>query len=122
MGFLDLFVLKTSAIEMKPLKITQQVLMWLCMCPAGESSSVVKKVAYTTISLIIFAINFGCTFSGFTYVVVYRSTDLKGCLFAFMASSATLVVLYTMTSAYYMRHGIKQLFEKLSVICRGSKC
>lgn len=107
---------------MEPLKTTQQILIWLCMCPAEESSSVVKKAANTTISLIIFAINFGCTISGFMYFFVFRSTDLKGCLFAFMASSATLVVLYTMTSAYFMRYKIKQLFVKLSIICCGSKC
>lgn len=106
---------------MKPLKTTQQVLIWLSMCPATEAPSAAKKVAYRTITLTIFAFNFGCAISGFTYVFMYKSIDLKGCLFAFMASSATLVVLYTMSSAYYMRYEIKQLFEKLSIICSDSK-
>lgn len=96
--------------------------MWLCMCPAEKSSSAVNKIAYTTISLIIFAINVGCTVSGYMYFIKFRSIDLKGCLFAFMASSATLVVLYTMMSAYQMRYKIKQLFEKLLIICCSSKC
>lgn len=95
--------------------------MWLCMVPAKESSSSVKKFAYKIIFLLILVINFGCTISGYMYFFVYISTDFKGCLFAFMASSATLVVIYTMISAYYMRFEIKQLFVKLSIICSGSK-
>lgn len=104
---------------MKPLRSIQQVLMLLCMCPAEKSSSVAKKIAYTAVSLTIFAINLGCTFSGFTYVFMYRSIDLKGCLFAFMAASATLVVLYTMISVHHMRYKIEELFEGLAVICCG---
>lgn len=107
---------------MRPLKTTKQVLMWLCMHPAEKSASAAKKFAYKTISLIIFAFNFGCTISGYMYVKEFKSIDFEGCLFAFMASSATLVVLYTMISAYHMRYEIKQIFEKLFLICGRSKC
>ena len=106
---------------MKPLKGIQQVLIWLSMCPSEKSLSLLMRISYTTIFLIIFLINFGCTISGFMYFIEFRSTDLKGCLFAFMASSATLVVLYTMMSTYHMRHKINQLFEKVFMICCNSK-
>lgn len=108
---------------MKPLKTSQRILIWLCMCSAEKSTSVRKSVTYFTIFLIIFAINFGNTISGYMYFIKYMSTDLEGCLFAFMASSATLVVLYTMFSAYRLRHKINELFENLAIICANdSKC
>lgn len=107
-------------LRMKLLETTKQLLVWLCMCPPDSSASKSRKLSYLTVSMAIFLINFGCTLSGFMYV--YKSTDVKGSLFAFMASSATLVVLYTMTSAYQLRFKINQLFENLSVICTSGRC
>lgn len=105
--------------KMNTLRTTQRIFVWLSMCSAEKSASIGKRIACYTIALTIFAINFLNTISGYMYFIKFKSTDLKGCLFAFMASSATLVVLYTMINAFRLRHKTNELFKDLSIICRN---
>lgn len=107
---------------MTPLKTIKNIIKWLSMYPGGKSSSAKKKLAYLITSLIIFVFNVGNTISGYMYFKKFRSIDFNGCLFAFMASTATVVVLYTMISGYRMRFKIKQIIDKLFLICCSSKC
>lgn len=101
---------------MRPLSTTKQILIWLCMYPAHESSSRWRKTAYCAFGLAIFCINLFTLFAHLAFFIKFVSSDVYGSFFAFMAMDAVTGMCYTMMIAFIMRHQIQNIFERLAKI------
>lgn len=55
------------------------------------------------------------------YIVTFLSSDLPGCLFAFLGVCGFWGVIYIMISAFIMRQEINNVFEHLTEIYEISK-
>lgn len=106
---------------MKPLATTHQMMTWLGMCTADESSTLMQKlgyIAHTSAILITSSISF---IASLAYCLKFSSIDFDGSVFGLMAAIAEFGLLYVLTSAIGMRHQIDNVFVSLSTIYKICK-
>lgn len=104
-----------------PLQTLQEAFRWMCICPPLESTSKRDKRAHIIFRrLIVYSYYFG-VFIHFAYISEYGSSDLAGCVFAFMAMLANASTAYTFTAIHLSRHKIQGIFEELSKIYDARK-
>lgn len=103
-------------IKMEPLKTTKWVLTWLCVCPATESTSKFKRMAYVLFTIADYVAHFSALFSHVAYLWKYSSTDLEGTIFAFMGVVTFVGLIYIMASLSLQRKQITDIFRNLSKI------
>lgn len=106
---------------MNPLITNQWVLTWLCVCPAHESTSVKKKVAYVAFTLMVFIANLSALAATLTFITKFVFVDLKNSLFAFIITVGYTGIVYIMVFSLLLRHKINAIFVELSEIYKASK-
>lgn len=89
--------------------------------PPNQSASVKMRVAYVGATSAIFALVFYSMASSFIVLIKFLTIDIKVAVFAFMAVSACVALLYSMINAFQARCKINKIFEKLSVMCSEGK-
>lgn len=107
--------------KMNPLVSNQWVLMWLCVCPASESASANKKVAYVAFTLLFCITILSTVAANVTFVIKFISIDLEKSLYAFVYIIAFSGIIYVMIVALLYRHKINAIFVELSAIYKASK-
>lgn len=101
---------------MQPLTSIRQMMIGLNMCPAGESTSMIRKAAYlafTSSNLVCCVIFFT---SSLTFCVKFIYNDFDGAIFALMFVIGTLGLIYISITCILMRNKIGEIFLKLSAI------
>lgn len=102
---------------MEPLATTKQVLIWLSMYPDRfGSSNICKKVTKFLLPHILFIFFLFITLSVGCFTLKYFETRLVDCLFAFMATVNCVGTFNTIVIAFFTRHQLPIMFEKLSAI------
>lgn len=107
---------------MQPLVTVKRILIWLCMTPPEKSASKWKKTQYFVFA---FAVIFSFVFllmAHVAYIAKFLTTNLPGCLFAFLGVCGFWGVLYIMISAFIMRQEMNNIFDHLAEIYEFSKC
>lgn len=107
--------------KMTPLKANQRVLMWLCVCPVDETTTIWKKsacVALATLTIIaMISYDLGSLFYFFKFV----SADLEKSLYALGQFTPTFSVLYSFLIMLYSKDKLNLIFANLSAIYRACK-
>lgn len=102
--------------KIKPLATTKLMMTWLSMCPADKSMSHGQKMRYIANTVTVFVAN-GIHFTAsLIFILKYHSTDFGGAAFAFMATSGTLGLIYSLIAALQLRKQIGNIFTSLSTI------
>lgn len=104
---------------MVPLETNHLVLTWLCVFPPDESTSRLKRMAYTTFSLAIFGINAGSFFGSLAYFLKFMSVDLEQSLFAVVQMLGEVNMAYISIITYLLRHRITATYESLAKIYKA---
>lgn len=108
--------------KMQPLATTQQMMTWLCMCPADEESTTPHQkrgyIAYTLAIVIMIEV---CFFASMAYCIRFSTTDFDGAVFGFMCAIGAFGSVYVLIAAIRMRHQIGNIFASLSTIYKNSK-
>lgn len=95
---------------------TKLVLTWLSVCPAAESTSKFKKMAYKSFTVANYVAHLSGFLTYLVYLLKYSSTDLEGSIFAFMAITTYVGMVYITASLSLQRDQISEIFRKLSTI------
>lgn len=94
----------------------QQMLIWLCICPADQNTSQLKRYSHTVFSILVVTILSLASLSGAILCVKFLSIDLEECLFALYHTSATSTLLYMLIAVFFSRKRISATFRSLSEI------
>lgn len=106
---------------MKPLGTIQRFLIWLCIHPADESTTIRQKRIYTIFASVVFFVLLITFLASLAFCFV--SADLGKSLFAFMIAAAELNTMYMMIiGIVVMRPKMTAIFTDLSGIVKNSKC
>lgn len=106
---------------MQPLTRTRQMLTWLSMCSADESTTNWQKlghIAYTMAVSFVIVIGF---VTSLVYCFECISTDFNGAAFAFQIAIGEFGLIYFMINAIQRRQQIGNIFASLSTINESSK-
>lgn len=106
---------------MKPLKTSQQVMTWLCMCSADESISKMKRIFYAGFTLIVLSLAFLGLLTSIGFLVKYASDDLENALYAIFQVGAYAAMLNSIIVGLINRHRIATIFIELSKLYSASK-
>lgn len=106
---------------MQPLATTRQVMTWLSICPADESTNSWQKRAYKAHTWAVLIINFTAVSAGLTFCMEFFQTDFDSSTFAFMAAAGECGAIYFWIVAFQMRRQIDEIFKKLSTIYNDSE-
>lgn len=110
-----------SPTKMEPLLTNQRVMMWLCMCPANESTSKSKIMIYTGCTFIVVTVTSLCLLFSGSFVVNYLSIDFERSLYAVFQVSGEAAMLNLIFVGFFMRNRINAIFTQLSEIYVASK-
>lgn len=116
--FLNVYKL---CINMKPLAIAQQILMWLCVLPFhSDTSSRVKvfSITFTIVAVVSQVCAFAATVA---FSLKFMSIDLEQSLFANSLGVTFLSMIYIVVVLLFLRSKIPGIFEELSQIYTESK-
>lgn len=108
--------------KMEPLHSIKRILIWLCLCTADKSSSILLKRTYSIFALIIFILNLCGLVAHVVYVYEFLLIDLDGSMFAFLGILGFAGTTFVMIIIFFLRRKMKSLFYKFSEIYDDSKC
>lgn len=106
---------------MIPLVAHQRVWTWLGLCSFDKNTSKWKEFAYFMFYFTLFLSFVGVILASVAFVMIFLSIDLEGSLHALFQVSAYTGLVYVTAVAFFVRHRITHIFEKLTVIYRKSK-
>ena len=108
---------------MKPLATSHRWLVWLCMCPPPKSVTLIDKLAYALLTLIVFIGNAGTFASCGAFSWKYATIDLAASLYSVMNIAANFGVVYACCSiTLFDRAKVKIILDKLTGIYRKCEC
>lgn len=107
--------------KMKPLPTSQQVMEWLSMSPADDSTS--KKVRLYHAALTLFAgiLNFVFLLSDLALVTTNLTIDIEKCLYAVFQVGAHTSMLNLIIVGLINRNRVAAIFTKLAKLYNASK-
>lgn len=101
---------------MQPLETNCRILVWMCVYPCDENTTIWMRSAHILFSVFIFVMNTtGFVFSG-AYFVKYVSIDLEQSLFALLQTVGEANMLYILAITFILRHKITAMMRSLSRI------
>lgn len=104
------------SLEVKPLAIDQQVLMWLSVLPANENISKSMRLAKIALVLFLIAADITVFASGLMYALKYVSIDFQEFSSSLLFCIAAIPMANSIAMAFLYRHKIPAIFESLSKI------
>lgn len=99
--------------KMQPLASTRQMMMWLSMCTADESSTERQQKAYVAHTYAVLFLNLASFVASVVFCLKYISIDFDGAMFAFMTAIGEFGGIYIMIIAIRMHHQIDNFFHEL---------
>lgn len=102
--------------NMKPFTTDQRILTWLCVIPAPQNTSMWKKQVYTALALSLMLANLSNLSSSVMFIVKFLSINLQAALIALHQVLATIPMANTIIMAFFYRHKIPPVFDKLTHI------
>lgn len=106
---------------MEPLITNHRVSIWLCICPADENTSKLKKILHRMFSGFC-VISMICTFiASLIFALKNTSAKIEESLFAMLQIVTISAMIYMLVVASILRRKIANIFKSLSDICRASK-
>lgn len=106
---------------MKPLMIIRQMLIWISICEPIESTRKWKKTMFFAFFVVLIpSQGFSVVASAF-YLKRFISIDLEASLETIYPIAGSTCLIYTLMVAYFIRHEIDDIFDKLSNIYDASK-
>lgn len=106
---------------MQPLATSQQVMTWLCMCPAEESTSKKRRLCYVAFSIIVSIITFAALLTSIVFFIKYLSIDFEAALYTIFQIAAESAVLNLIIVALINRQRIAAIFTELTKLYASSK-
>lgn len=102
---------------MEPMVTNKNVLIWLCMYPFEEGTTLAMKIAYVSYTLVTFVVNFSAVFCAAAFIYKFFSSDLERCLYALLHIVAHSAIVYIQIAATYLQKKIKtDIFDHLQKI------
>lgn len=99
---------------MEPMFSIRRALTWMCIYRGEETPDLLTKIYYIIFISVIIGLNA-------TGVAAVLALGMEEALFTALNFPALLALIYTILSAFYLRHGIVHIFERLSHICKECK-
>lgn len=106
---------------MKPLVSVRQLFTWLCICTYDETSNEWKETARIPIAIGNFAVLASHFVVSYFFLKRFVEIDLPASLFALMCCCGDFSLLYILTTAFFLRHRVTEIFKKLSIIYNTCK-
>lgn len=106
---------------MQPLASTRQMMTWLSMCPADETTTLRQRTGYIAYTLAIAFVIVTGFVTSLVYCFEYGSIDFDGAAFAFQIAIGEFGLIYFMIDAIQMRQQVGNIFASLSTIYKSSK-
>lgn len=106
---------------MEPFGTAKQVLTWLCILPADETSSKRARKIRTIFSVAIFIFLLYVLVGFLTFILKNISTSFEDCLMTFITGVNFAGVNYTMIIGFYSRYRVPTIFERLTAIYKASE-
>lgn len=105
---------------MESMSTNRRCLVWLCICPAGKSTSRWLRLAHIVCATIAMT-GLVCGFtSGSAFVWKFISTDVGQSMYAFTFISGEVAAIYMALAAMtLLRHQIDTVFKNLSTIYKA---
>lgn len=117
------FSILRSKIEMGPLFTTQRVLIWLCLCPAADSSmSKWTRIVRHIFPLLLFAWILSAIADSLCFIIKFKSINVEATLFTFVEFVVYIGLIYIMAIAFFSRRHIAALLGQLTKIYDASLC
>lgn len=96
---------------MMPWPTTRYFLTWLCVRPADNATSRLKKLFYKVVTLLIFANFFFNFVSSVMFFEKYVQTNLLEALHALLQITGFFSFLYLFISTYFLRFKINKVLD-----------
>lgn len=110
---------------MEPLKTSNLVLTWMCMCMPNKKPNAAQRFLYVAFASIVHIANASALISCAAFFFKYVTIDLKQSLYALMNIAANFGVIYACVYVEcFDRTNLNKIFKKLSkiyVACKYSK-
>lgn len=107
---------------MEPLVTNRLCLIWLRMCPAGESISRWQKLAHAIFATFVLTGTICSVAASFAFWWKFVSIDFGRSIFACLIIIVEFVVIYmALAGMIFLRHKIGRVFDNLSTIYRDGK-
>lgn len=113
--------LNRNTSKMQPMGAIQQMMTWLSMYTADDSTVFEQKIVYIVHTLIVFILLLMCFSSSLAYSLKFYTSDFNEAAFAFMFVIELCTLIYFMIAAILMRHQIVNIFTNMSTIYKSSK-
>lgn len=105
--------------KMKVLARSQQVLMWLCVCPASETTQF--KAKYILFSFGVLGTLICALASSIVFSIKFASSNLEAALHALFVIAALFTVVISNIIMFFLRKKMMGIFGQLSEIYEASK-
>lgn len=106
---------------MVPLSTPQRLFKWLCVWPVNETGQKWEKATYAFLTIAFSLLNVIGLIASAAFCRKFISIDLEMALYAVFTVFGFGSGMYGVLFVFFSRHGISDLFEKLSKICDASK-
>lgn len=106
---------------MKALMTIRQMLIWISICQPIEFTSNWKKRAFFVFYLISVSTNSFSVIITFIFLSKFTSIDLITCLGMIYVVAGSSAIISSLILAFFLRHKIDDIFNKLSNIYETSK-
>lgn len=101
--------------NIKPLRTTQQVLIWYCICTK------VSKKRHIIFSVVCLLANMNAVLASVTFFLNFVSVNLELSLYALFQISAYSNVVYSYIIAFILRNRVPAIFDGLAAIYHQCK-
>lgn len=115
------FKLFEVKMKVNPLSTNHRVLIWLCACPAPDSTNKWKNRAHIALTTALFVAVIGCMIASTIFFMEYVSKDLEDALNAMFPIAAATGLIYMIIASIILRYRIEGIFEGLKRIYKASK-
>lgn len=105
----------------KPLELSRQILIWLCMCPPDMQTSSWQKVVYALFTLTVFSATVSTLVASVIFFLEFVLVDLAESLHGFANGIASIGLCHLMIVAFILRYKISFIFEQLSTVYSSGK-
>lgn len=106
---------------MRPLVTASRVLTCLCIFPPDNLTSFLKKWTYIAFTFSVIASEIIGFVAAVTFVWKLYLIDFEKAIYAFCTCLGLLCMIYTALVAFFLRHKIPIIFERLTEIYETSK-
>lgn len=106
---------------MRPLVTSQRALTWLCLCPVAENVSKRMKLIYILFTCVTHLVATYIFICSTIYSIRLLRTDLEKSLYSLYQIAAASNMIYLISTVFFIRQKISDVFMQLSEIYQTSE-